>query len=101
MKTNTGTKVILAGACVLLALLVWNLRAAQEADRPARTQWEYTIVEVYDYDWEGQMNKLGSQGWELVHISRVVETFGLRLKALLESGMTPNIKYEYIFKRPR
>ena len=47
------------------------------------------------------MNKLGAQGWELVHIRRVVETFGLRLRTLLERGITPDIKYEYIFKRPR
>ncbi len=101
MKMNTGTKVILAGACVLVGLLVWNLRAAQESDRPAKTQWEYIIIEAHDYDRTDQLNKLGSEGWELVHVSRVLETFGLRLKALLESGMTPNIKYEYIFKRRR
>jgi len=83
MQMNTRGKVILAGACVLLGLLVWKLQAAEEAERPARTQWEYTIVEVHEYDWQGQMNKLGAQGWELVHIRRVVETFGLRLKSLL------------------
>lgn len=98
---NTPTKAILAGGCILLGLLLWKLHAAQEPDRPARQQWEYLIVEVHDYDWEAQMNKLGAQGWELVHIRKAVETFGLRLRSLLESGLTPTIKHEYIFKRPR
>lgn len=98
---NRRTKTILVGCCILLGLLLWKLHAAQESDRPTRQQWEYLIVEVLDYDWEAQMNRLGAQGWELIHIRRVVETFGLRLKSLLESGMAPSIKHEYIFKRPR
>lgn len=100
-QVTMGTKAMLAAGCILLGLLLWKPHAAQESDRPARQQWEYLIVEVLDYDWEAQMNRLGAQGWELIYIRRVVETFGLRLKTLLESGMAPSIKYEYIFKRPR
>lgn len=100
-QVNMGMKAILAGACVLLGLLLWKLHAAQESNRPSRQQWEYLTVEVLDYDWEVQMNRLGAEGWELIHIRRVVETFGLRLKSLLESGMAPSIRHEYIFKRPR
>ena len=101
MKMNTRGKAILAGGCILAGLFAWKLHAARQTDSPTRTQWEYIIVEVPEYGWQGEMNKLGSEGWELVHVRRVVDTFGLRLRSLLGSGMTPDIKYHYIFKRPR
>lgn len=101
MKMSTRAKLILAGVCVLLGLFAWKLHAARQTDSPTKTQWEYIILAVPEHGRQDEMNKVGAQGWELIHVRRVVETFGLRLRTLLERGITPDIHYEYIFKRPR
>ncbi len=101
MRTNMTRGLFLLAISLLLGLFAWKLCAARQGESPARTQWEYVRVEMPEYDWRSEMNKLGSEGWELVHVRRVVETFGLRMRSLLGSGMTPDIKYHYIFKRPR
>jgi len=45
-------------------------------DKITNEQWEYTVIELVGY-WDDaeqqgvkQLNKLGSQGWELVQIDR-------------------------------
>jgi len=101
MRTNMTRGLLLLAIFLLLGFFAWKLCAAIQGESPARTKWEYLRVEMPEYDWSSEMNKLGSDGWELAHVRRVVETFGLRMRSLLESGMTPDIKYQYIFKRPR
>jgi len=101
MRTNVTRTLILLGIFFLVGFCAWKIYAAKQGESPGRMQWEYLLVEVPEYGWEAEMNKLGAEGWELVHIRRVVETFGLRFRTLLERGIMPDIKYQYIFKRLR
>ena len=101
MKMKPKMLLVLLAGCALLGVLAWRIHAEGQAKQSPGPRWEYLRVEVSQYGWEQEMNKLGAEGWELVQVRRVVETFGLRFKALLERGMTPTVSYEYIFKRPR
>lgn len=51
-------------------------------------RWEYEVVAVSDFTFAEDMNKLGSQGWEVVSARRAVGEF-------------TSAKYEMILKRPK
>jgi hypothetical protein len=48
---------------VLFLLIGWTVYAQKQS--PARTQWEYRIVNEME---KIQLNDLGAQGWELVAV---------------------------------
>jgi len=101
MKMKPKMLLALVAVCALLGVLAWRIHAEGQAKQSPGPRWEYLRVEVSQYAWEEQMNKLGAEGWELVQVRRVVEGFGLRLKGIFEGGIRPDVSYEYIFKRPR
>lgn len=80
---------------LLTALLVANLLSLlvlfQLLPHPttvAAQQWEYKIESVPDLTWDEGMNKLGSEGWELLFARRA-------------NGSDEKMSYEMIFKRPK
>ena len=80
---------------LLTALLVANLLSLlvlfQLLPPPttvAAQQWEYKIESVPDLTWDEGMNKLGSEGWELLFPRRA-------------NGSDEKMSYEMIFKRPK
>jgi hypothetical protein len=83
-KAGPGTFICAIVVASLLGLqaLVGLVRLVSPAER-----WEYTIVPVNDLLFEADINKLGSQGWELVFARRA------------QDSRTEAMKYEMIFKR--
>jgi ribosomal protein L37AE/L43A/nitrate reductase NapE component len=74
-------------ALLVLAFIVFPLlRSFIGAVFPQR--WEYEVVAVSDYTFTEDMNKLGSQGWEVVSARRA-------------AGEFTSAKYEMILKRPK
>jgi hypothetical protein len=106
MKRNRARYLLVLAVLLLGAVLAWKLYGAKQAEDQqglpqGLTSWEYLVVELLDTTWQTEINKLGSQGWELVSARMVFETYGARLRTLLERGVQPDVKYQCIFKRPR
>jgi hypothetical protein len=106
MKSRIAGYLVVPAVFLLGAVLAWKLYGAMQPENrqdvsPGTTHWEYLVVELLDTDWQTEINKLGTQGWELVSARRLLETYGARLRTLLERGLQPDIKYQCIFKRPR
>jgi len=71
---------------LILAFIIFPLlRSFIGAVFPQR--WEYNVVAVSDYTFTEDMNKLGSQGWEVVSARRA-------------AGQYESAKYEMILRRP-
>ena len=74
---------VLALVALMLAAVAVVVRLGQPGTQAAaKTPWEYKNVVIVTND-EEELNKLGTQGWELVDVNR-------------NGSMT-----EYYFKRPR
>lgn len=52
------------------------------------TKWEYKIESPSDYSFTSEMDRLGSEGWEMISARRASSEFGT------------TVGYEVIFKRP-
>lgn len=106
MRSRMTRYLAVLAVFLLGAVLAWKLYGAKQPESQQNvsqgmTSWEYLVVEPLDTDWQTEINKLGSQGWELVSVRRMLETYGSRLRTYLERGLQPEIKYQCIFKRPR
>ena len=73
------------GVLAALCLLGWNSHG--QSPKPSRPTWEYKVVGTYMG--EAELNKLGSEGWELT---------------LYETGERPGgatVGERYIFRRAK
>ena len=75
-------------ALSVVVLLVFTFIGCNQAPEKTITKWEYKIDSIPDVKFEESINKLGSEGWELV--------FGRRAR-----GIGDEFSYEMIFKRPK
>ena len=82
--SNQGNVII--GLLILGTIIFPLLHTFYRAFFPQR--WEYAVVAVSDYSFTEDMNKIGSQGWEVVSARRA-------------AGQYETAKYEMIFKRPK
>jgi hypothetical protein len=106
MENRLIRNLIVLAVMLLGGVVTWRLHTPREAEAQqglsqTRTQWEYLVVELRDIEWQTEMNKHGSEGWELVFVRRTLETYGMRLKTYLERGLQPDTKFQCIYKRPR
>ena len=66
---------------------------ARDTARASAPRWEYKVLDRLRSDLEKQLNKLGAEGWELVAIDALPNTF-------INLTNKHNPVSRYVFKRP-
>jgi hypothetical protein len=93
MKTTRQLMLLITAVAIATAISLWAAEPATSAT-PARPAWEHHVLEregsivATDRDLAGQINRLGTEGWEMYAVTPVQV-----------DGTTKRI--QFYFKRPK
>jgi hypothetical protein len=82
MEKSNGGMVVKCGDAEIPQYAL-NLIKEKNKMPPAKmSKWEYTIQRINGIDFDVRANGMGSQGWELIHITVIPDIMGQSLMSL-------------------